>query len=95
MHYKRKNQTKSKFKAMIGEMFVPLIGIDNSDSDVDINDAVSSFNTAMIETASDILGQHWPRKKPWVTADILDLCDKKENGKSVKARKKVLNSIGR
>ena len=32
----------------------------------------------MTETASEILGKHRQKKtKPWVTAEILDLCDKR------------------
>ena len=38
---------------------------------------VTTFNTAVIETASEFLGKHRPKKKPWVTAEILDLCDKR------------------
>ena len=29
----------------------------------------------MTETASEILGKHRQKKKPWITAEILDLCD--------------------
>ena len=31
----------------------------------------------MTETAGEILGKHRQKKKPWVTADIVDLCDKR------------------
>ena len=31
----------------------------------------------MTETADEIFGKHRQKKKPWVTTDILDLCDKK------------------
>ena len=31
----------------------------------------------MTETASEILGKHRQKKKPWITADILDLCNKR------------------
>ena len=31
----------------------------------------------MTETASVILGKHHQKKKPWITAEILDLCDKR------------------
>ena len=36
-------------------------------------------NTAVTETASEILGKHRQKKKKktWVTAEILDLCDKR------------------
>ena len=31
----------------------------------------------MTETASGIVGKHRQKKKPWITAEILDLCDKR------------------
>ncbi|WP_419653390.1 hypothetical protein, partial [Thiolapillus sp.] len=34
-------------------------------------------NTAVTETASEILGKHRQKKKTWITAEILDLCDKR------------------
>ena len=37
----------------------------------------ATFNTAVIETASEILGKHRQKKKLSVTAEILDLCDKR------------------
>ena len=37
---------------------------------------IDTFNIAMTQTASEILGKHRQPKKPWVTTDILDLCDK-------------------
>ena len=30
----------------------------------------------MIDTANEILGKHHTVKKPWVTIDVLDMCDK-------------------
>ena len=38
---------------------------------------ITSFNTAVTKTASEILGKHGQKKKPWITAEILDLCDKR------------------
>ena len=49
--------------------------MDNEDTDLD--SMITTFNTAVIETASEILGKHRQKKKPWVTAEILDLCDKR------------------
>ena len=37
---------------------------------------ITTFNTAVTEAASEILGKH-QKKKPWITAEILDLCDKR------------------
>ena len=63
------------FRAMIGGRFAPLTIMSNEDTDID--SVITIFNTAVTETASDILGKHRQKKKPWVTAEILDLCDKK------------------
>ena len=38
---------------------------------------ITTFNTAVTDTASEILGKHRQKKKPWITAEILDLCDKR------------------
>ena len=38
---------------------------------------ITTFNTAVTETASEILGEHPQKKKPWITVEILDLCDKR------------------
>ena len=38
---------------------------------------ITTFNTAVTEIASEILGKHRQKKKTWVTAEILDLSDKK------------------
>ena len=38
---------------------------------------ITTFNTAVTETASEILGKHRQKKKPWITAEILDLCNKR------------------
>ena len=59
---------------MIGGRFAPLTIMSNEDTDID--SMITTFNTAVTETASEILGKHRPKKKPWITAEILDLCDK-------------------
>ena len=63
------------FQAMIGEKFAPLTIMNNEDTKM--NSMITTFNTAMTETASEILGKHRQKKKPWITAHILDLCDKR------------------
>ena len=45
---------------------------------------VNSFNTAVTETTNKILGKHRPAKKPWVTDNILKLCDKRRELKQKK-----------
>ena len=49
-----------------------------SNDDTDIDSMITIFNTAVTETASEILGKHCQKKKPWITAEILDLCNKRE-----------------
>ena len=60
---------------MIGGKFAPLTIMNNKDTDMD--SMITTFNTAVMETASEILGKHRQKKKPWVNAEILDLCDKR------------------
>ena len=63
------------FLATISGKFAPLTIMSNEDTDVD--SLTTTFNTAVTETAREILGKHRQKKKPWITAEILDLCDKK------------------
>ena len=59
---------------MIGGRFAPLTIMSNEDTDID--SMITTFNTAVTETASEILVKHRQKKKSWITAEILDLCDK-------------------
>ena len=63
------------FQAVIGGRFAPLTIMSNKDTDID--SMTTTFNTTVTETAREILGKHRQKKKPWITADILDLCDKR------------------
>ena len=60
---------------MIGGRFAPLTIMSNEDTDID--SVTTTFYTAVTETASEILGKHRQKKKPWITAEILDLCDRR------------------
>ena len=61
---------------MIGGRFAPLTVMSNKDTDTD--SMITTFNTAVTETASEILGKHRQKKKKnWVTAVIIDLCHKR------------------
>ena len=44
---------------------------------MDMDMLTDTFNTAVIDTANEILGKHRSVKKPWVTSDILYLCAKR------------------
>ena len=63
---------------MIGGRFAPLTIMSNDDTDID--PMITTFNTAVTETASEILGKHRQKKKKkknWITAEILDMCNKR------------------
>ena len=49
------------FQAMIGGRFAPLTIMSNEDTDID--SMITTFNTAVTETASEILGKHRQKKK--------------------------------
>ena len=65
------------FQATIGRKFAPLIGL--SDEDMDIDTMITTYNTAVTDAASEILGKEIRRKKPWVTKDVFDLCDERRD----------------
>ena len=63
------------FQAIIGGKCAPLTFMNNEIADVD--SMTTTFNTTVTETASEILGKHRQKKKPWITAEILELCNKR------------------
>ncbi|WP_419619915.1 hypothetical protein, partial [Thiolapillus sp.] len=65
------------FQAMTGGRFAPLTIMCNEDTD--INSMITTFNTAVTETASEILGKHRQKKKPWITAEFSICATKGEN----------------
>ena len=60
---------------MMGGKFALLAIMSNEDADLD--SVITTFNTAVTDKASEILGKQRQKKKTWVTAEILDLCDKR------------------
>ena len=62
------------FRTTIEGKFSLLGALENQDTETDA--LINSFNTAVTETANNIFGKHRPAKKPWVTDNILKLCDK-------------------
>ena len=40
---------------------------------------ITTYNTAVTDVASEILGKECRRKKMWVTRDVLDLCDERRD----------------
>ena len=67
------------FQATLGGKFAPLIGL--SDEDMDIDTMITTYNTAVTDAASEILGKERRRKKPWVTKHVLDLCGERRDFK--------------
>ena len=65
------------FQATIGGKFTPVIGL--SDEDMDFHTIITTYNTAVTDAASEILGKERRRKKPWVIEDVLDLCDERRD----------------
>ena len=65
------------FQATIGGKFARLIGL--SDEDMDMDTMITTYNTVVTDAASEILGKERRRKKPWVTKDVLDLCDERRD----------------
>ena len=71
------------FQATICGKFTPLI----RDEDMDINTMIATYNTAMTDAASEILGNECHRKMPWVTRDVLSLFDERRlNGMKQKGQ---------
>ena len=65
------------FQATMCGKFTPLIGL--RDDDMDINSMITTYNTAVTDAVSEILGKEHYKKKPWVTTDVLDLCDERKD----------------
>ena len=87
-------------EAVIGGRFAPLTIMSNDNKDID--SMITTFNTAVTETASEILGKHRQKKNPWNTSEILDLCDKRRELKKKRFElegaekyKEVNNNINR
>ena len=70
------------FQATIGGKFAPLLAFENQDIEIDA--LINSFDTAVTETANNILGKHRQAKKSWITDNILKLCDKRRELKQQK-----------
>ena len=79
------------FQATIGAKFAPLLALENQDAKIDAS--INSLNTAVTETANNILGKRRPAQKPWVKENILKLCDKWRELKKRIIRLKMQNFI--
>ena len=46
---------------------------------MDMDTMLTTYNTAVTDAASEILEKERRRKKPWVTKDVLDLCNERRD----------------
>ena len=60
------------FQATVGGKFAALNLIDN-----DVDSLASEVNDVLLAAAKEVLGKKRKKIKPWVTDEILDLCDKR------------------
>lgn len=67
----RDPEVAEAFKAMIGGRFAPLLLL--GAEEIDVNSMTTTLNTVLTETASEILGKLRPKKKPWITNELLEL----------------------
>ena len=65
------------FQAMVGRKFAPLTIMNNEDTDLD--SMITTFNTAVTETTSEILGEHRQKKKPGPLQKFLICATEGEN----------------
>ena len=79
----------SAFQAIIGGRFASLVTL--ADEGADLDTMVTRFNKAVTDTAAELLGKQRRKRRPWVTPEILDLCDqrrglKKKRGDTEEAK---------
>ena len=67
----------SAFRATIGGRFAPLATL--VDEDADLDSMVTHFTRAVTGTTAERLGKQRRKRKPWVTPEILDLCDQRRD----------------
>ncbi|GFS04557.1 endonuclease-reverse transcriptase [Elysia marginata] len=60
------------FRAQIGGKFAALTLIDN-----DVDTMANSLKEVLVSTAEEVLGRKRRTIQPWVTNEVLDLCDKR------------------
>ena len=74
----------SAFQATIDGRFAPLATL--VDGDADLDSMITHFNKAVTDTAAELLGKQSQKRKPWVTPEILDLCDQRRDLKKKEIR---------
>ena len=74
------------FEATIKGKFAPLMLLDTGNTSTDA--LIDTLKTAVIETANEVFGKRRITEKPWVTPDLLKLCDKRRDLKNTKCESK-------
>ena len=64
----------SAVRATIGGRFAPLATLV-----ADLDSVVTHFNKAVTDTADERYGKQRRKRKPWVTPEVLDLCDQRRD----------------
>lgn len=68
----RDPEIAKEFQATVGGKFAALNLIDK-----DINELTNALNESLTESAEQILGKRRPKHNPWMTNEILNLCDQR------------------
>ena len=76
----------SAFPVTVGGRFASLATL--VDEDADLDSMVTHFNKAVTDTAAELLGKQRRKRKPWVTPEILNLCDHRRDLKKREASQK-------
>ena len=53
---------------------------------MDIDTMITTNNTTVTDAASEILGKERRRNRPWVTKDVLELCDQRRDLKKKRCK---------
>ena len=67
----------SVFHETIGGRFVPLATL--VDEDADLDSMVTHFNKVVTDIAAELLGKQRRKRKPWITPEVLNLCDQRRD----------------
>ena len=67
-HLRLNPKVLETLQAMIGGKFAPLRIMNNQDADMD--SMITTVNTVVTETTSEILGKRRQKKNRWVTAEL-------------------------
>ena len=66
---------------MIGGKFATLLVVGE---ERDMDQTMETFKSAVLEAANQVIDKHQMKKKPWVTTEILDMCDQRRELKRKK-----------